>query len=151
VIWGWLQVDEIVHDPVTWSKKNNWARTHPHTYGDWWRGRNILFVGKRNLEVDAAATSLPGAGVFHQFDQRLCLSDPDSVSPTRWRLPQGLKPNMLAGTTMSYLEGGSWTDSECGRFVHLNPGYIRKWQEAVIAGNPAAVNWATDLICDLGQ
>jgi hypothetical protein len=152
VIWGWLQVDEIVHDPVGWAKKNAWARTHPHTYGHWWRGRNILFVGKPQLEFRAAAKAgnltVPGAGVFERFHERLCLSDPNSKSPTHWRLPAVLKPNPDEGRTISYLESGAWTDSKCGRFVHLNPGHIRKWQEAVICGNPAAVAWAFDLIHD---
>jgi hypothetical protein len=55
----------------------------------------------------------------------------------------------MQGKSMSYLEKGTWTDSEDGSLARLNPGYIRKWQESVVSGNLEAGRWAVDLIREL--
>jgi hypothetical protein len=152
VIWGWLQVEEVIHDPVAWARTNSWAQSHPHTRGNW-TGRNVLFVGKSNLvrKISGSAETLPlpGSGVFRRYSERLCLSDPDSASPSRWRLPLCLKPDLENGKTISYLERGVWSECVDTGYVHMNPGFIRKWQEAVIGGNEAAGQWAINLISDL--
>jgi hypothetical protein len=151
VIHGWLQVDKVIHDPVEWVKTNRWASSHPHTYGDWWKSRNVLFVAKPALEIGSGRkrlkTQFPGAGVFHTFHERLCLSDPAFPRhPSRWRLPAKLRPDRENGRTISTLGNGTWVVSPDKRYVHFDPGYIRLWQESVISGNPDAIEWAHELI-----
>lgn len=157
VVFGWLQVAEVVLDPVSWAqqRENRWAADHPHTYGNWWSGQNILFVSKRELEIESARgvqkTGLPGAGTFDAFDQRLRLSDPDAQAVTKWRLPKLLAPDPNKGSKISSIGGGIWSDHEDSRYVCFDPGHIRRWQEAVITGNPQAALWAIRLIRSLAE
>jgi hypothetical protein len=156
VIFGWLQVEKVILDPVSWAqeKENSWASEHPHTYGNWWGSRNILFVSKQALEVPSRRgtqkTRIPGAGVFETFDQKLRLSDPDSKLATKWRVPKILAPNSSKGYEISSLGRGVWREHDDGRSVCFDPGYIRRWQEAVVTGNPKVAKWAIRLIESLG-
>ncbi|MGD9723806.1 MAG: hypothetical protein AB7O59_04355 [Pirellulales bacterium] len=152
VVFGWLQVDEIVLEPAAWAKKkeNRWAALHPHTYIQF-PNPNVIFVAKRRL-VDAKGltTSLPGAGLFQRFDHRLQLTAPNA-SRSIWRLPIALCPDAQRGRHISYLDKCKWSKSRDGQFVDMDPGNTRLWQEAVISGNPDAVQWAIKLVEDLSR
>jgi hypothetical protein len=148
VIYGWLQVDEVVENPIAWARENRWAIDHPHTYGNWWKGKNVLFLAKQNLEIEHRGirrkTRIPGAGVFDAFDERLQLSDPASTYASKWRLPRIIAPDHTTRRMISTIGKGRWTSR--GPFVYFNPGYIRRWQEAVFMENDAAAKWAVELI-----
>ena len=150
VIFGWLQVDEVIHSPAHWVATHRWASSHPHTYGDSWKEPNVLFVSKPELEIVSGKrrikTGIPGAGVFPSYHERLRLSDPKSDFPSRWKLPRELLPDPKAGRRISTLESGEWKLNSDRRSVCFDPGRIRRWQEAVISGNAEAARWAVELI-----
>lgn len=154
VLFGWLQVDDVILDPISWvqEKENSWASEHPHTYGNWWSSQNILFLAKKELEIESSRgmtkTGLPGAGVFEKYDARLRLSDPIQRAATKWRVPKLLAPNASRGSDISSIGGGKWTVND--DYAYFEPGHIRRWQEAVITGNPNATKWAVSLIKSLG-
>jgi hypothetical protein len=157
VVFGWLQVDKVILDPVSWAqeKENSWASEHPHTYGNWWEHRNILFVSKRELEIvtrrGTTKTGMPGAGVFEKYHPRLRLTSPKSDSATKWRVPKFLAPDATHGIAISSIGGGKWTTDDDTRYAYFDPGHIRRWQEAVITGNRQAVTWALQLIKKSGS
>jgi hypothetical protein len=144
-------------DPVNWAndRANRWAASHPHTYGDWFKGkRNVIFVAKPELEFisknGVRRLGVPGAGSFPRYHNRLRLSDPNERLVSRWRLPALLKPRPEQGKMISSIGNGDWTAGTDSRFVHLNPGKTTLWQEAVVQGNPHAAQWAIGLIRSLG-
>jgi len=90
VIFGWLQVDEVVQVvPVAACRaRMPWAVYHPHVCS---RGysHNTLYVASEHLSFDG---SRPGAGVFHQYCENLRLTAPDQASSSVWLLPAWFAP-----------------------------------------------------------
>jgi len=77
VLWGWLQVDEIL-TPRSAMKPSGFER-HPHFDGRRRNGSRV-YVGHRN-----------GGGVFRSFHARLVLTEPGQ-SRSRWRIPSDFMP-----------------------------------------------------------
>ena len=90
VLFGWMQVDSVRRVDDIASNEMPWARYHPH-FGRTPNELNTIYVAKKKLEVRGLRRSLPGAGVFATFDERLQLTAPDS-SRSRWKLPQWFYP-----------------------------------------------------------
>ena len=90
VIWGWLQVDEVV--PVDGRSLPQWMDYHPHV-GSGSRGRNnTIYVARETLTLDGCSDSMPGAGVFSHYDERLRLTKPGSKRSI-WTLPSWFAPS----------------------------------------------------------
>ncbi len=101
VIWGWLQVGEIVAVESLSPRSLPWARYHPHFHGR--RGRNnTLYVTKTTLDLPGrVAGDYPGAGVFTHFSAKLQLTAPDSTRCGLWCLPGWFWPGQDR-TPLSY-------------------------------------------------
>lgn len=75
VIWGYLQVGEVINvDGNEADPKLAWLKEHPHLYNSEYnranRKKNRVFVARKRLSFNE---SLPGAGCF-QFDKSLVLT-----------------------------------------------------------------------------
>jgi len=92
VIWGWLQIGEIL--PVDKHKglRHDWAMYHPHFH----RGiehNNVLYVSSPHLNLSSAhPEGTCGAGIFPNFSARRQLTAPYAVSPSLWKLPEWFVP-----------------------------------------------------------
>ena len=85
ILWGWLQIGEVVKIDNLPTEELQWARYHPHFY----RGpdpNNHLFIATDRLKIDGRDTGLPGSGRFHQVADDLCLTVEDGPL-TQWQLP----------------------------------------------------------------
>lgn len=91
VIWGWLQVDEVIQVDNPRGELS-WAGRHPHISRPP-DPSNTLYRAKSTLNLPGNDFSaLPGAGVFERFHPRLRLSDPLAKTPSIWRLPAWFSP-----------------------------------------------------------
>lgn len=91
IIWGWLQVGEIiaVDGPASVPA---WARYHPHCAMEGEKN-NVLYVAARDLALPGCVkTRLQGSGVFNRFARHLQLSDPKAARHGEWRLPVWMFP-----------------------------------------------------------
>jgi Nucleotide modification associated domain 3 len=95
VLWGWLQIDQVLKVAECDLAKYVWAEYHPHCH---WRREsetnNTLYVARRHLELPGVtAGELAGAGVFPQFSERLALTAPTAAAPSQWELPRWFFPD----------------------------------------------------------
>lgn len=91
VIWGWLQVAEVLN---LWDHKlqgYDWAMYHPHFNSPAY-SNNTVYTARDHLNIDNLSELIPGAGVFPFFspNRQLTASNADSVSI--WELPIWFHP-----------------------------------------------------------
>jgi hypothetical protein len=95
VIWGWLQVDEVLDVERVDRAKYTWAMKHPHFWSIVKELNNTVYVGREKVSLSTDTTSIdaPGAGVFTHIKDDLVLTAKDSFdSPRNWRLPEWFSP-----------------------------------------------------------
>ena len=144
VIWGWLQVDQVVGVDELEADTYPWARYHPHFH----RGKernNTLYLSTEFLELPGTSGNLnQGAGVFSRYTDALCLTDPAANSVGKWLLPDwfypgGDRPPMTYHTNIE-----RWERTSGGCTLNL----VSRGQEFVLdtAAYPEALDWVYDLI-----
>jgi len=93
VLWGWLQIDEILKIDDCNQSDYDWAIYHPHFHRKP-DANNTLYIARRNLKLPGVSSGgLPGAGVFPHFTERLRLTDPAATTPSQWQLPKWFYPH----------------------------------------------------------
>lgn len=93
IIWGWLQIDEVISVDHSDRKKFMWALYHPHFHRSPDKS-NTLYVSKKYLEIDGIKKqSIKGAGVFDKFSQKLQLTKSDSKNVSNWEFPSWFYPS----------------------------------------------------------
>jgi len=126
IIYGYLQVGKILHDPTT--EQYPWLGLHPHL--DRNSNQNAIFVARPTLSWNENQL---GADCV-KYKSELVLTK-EGFSRSRWQLPEFLKE-----VKISYHSANSWKDDY---FKSADKG-----QEFVIAsdGNDKVEKWAKDLI-----
>ena len=138
VIWGWLEVGEILRADRVPSDGPPWLTQsrHPHL-GRSADARNTLYVAAER------AGGAPGAGVFERISPERILTAPGSVGPSTWSLPTWMDP--AGRTPLSYHRSASrWIRR--GENVLLESA--RRGQEFVLqtAEYPQAHEWIRSLV-----
>ena len=92
VLWGWMQIGEIVQ--VSWLSKEElpWARYHPHFFRDHGKN-NSLYIASEELVLDRDVIKNAGAGTILKYDPSLALTAPSSTKPSSWQLPRVFYPD----------------------------------------------------------
>lgn len=92
IIWGWLQIDEMVNVDECDRSKFEWATYHPHFHRKP-ETNNTIYISREYLTFPGIPSSkLAGAGVFPRISEKLVLSDPDVPTPSIWKLPSWFYP-----------------------------------------------------------
>lgn len=109
VIFGWLQVGEVVRATNRTAVEIPWAVGHPHLAApDRYKNNTLYFASDRlsSLRIDAS-----GGGTFKRLEPELILSQTDPyVGCSTWRLPRWFVPH--GRTPLSYhLKAQRWTES----------------------------------------
>jgi len=141
VIWGWLQVDEVI--PVGGGSHPSWMNYHPHMVSGT-RGRNnTIYVARERLTLDGVSLDLPGAGTFSKFDEHLRLT---KLGRNRsiWTLPAWFAPEPPRPPLGYHGDAERWRAD--GERVELRSA--ARGQEFVLdtASYPEAISWAADLL-----
>ncbi|MDA8481770.1 hypothetical protein NNO07_01715 [Pseudomonas resinovorans] len=143
VIWGWLQVGEILRVDDVPTDAMPWARYHPHfAYGQ--DASNTLYVATERLCLDGLSEGVPGAGSFRTLDERLVLTAPDSTLQTRWQVPAWFAPSAERSGLSFHRNPKRWTTA--GDRCMLNSAY--RGQEFVFdtLGEQAPLDWIKALL-----
>ena len=92
VLWGWLQIDEILTVNNCDHDRYKWAEYHPHFHRNK-ETNNTVYVGKKHLILPGLGNEeLAGAGIFSRYSDQLQLTAPSATTPSLWELPQCLYP-----------------------------------------------------------
>jgi hypothetical protein len=139
VIWGWMVVDEILRIRSA-SDGPSWARYHPHFTDKYGANNTVYVAGKQAFD------RMPGAGVFEQYDDALCLTDltQQRILPSQWSLPRWSAPRAGRYALTYHANPDRWS-GKGGRTLlkSTSPG-----QEFVLDTGlyPEAEPWAGQLI-----
>lgn len=100
VIWGWLQVGDILKVDQADENLRHWAEYHPHFR---WNDdpSNTLYLPQNRLEM-GGGTSLSGSGCFKHFSSSLQLTDRRAERPGIWALPRWCFPKASGEVPLSY-------------------------------------------------
>jgi hypothetical protein len=93
-LYGWLQVDDIVHlgaRPREIIERYPGLAQHPHFLGDW-DPENTLYLATNRLMLPGLRTDAVGAGLFRKTRQCLTLTAPNATR-SEWLLPGFFEPN----------------------------------------------------------
>lgn len=139
VIWGWLQIDEVV--PVGSVEHPAWMKYHPHISSP--RGRaNTMYLARDKLTLDGVELNIPGAGVFGQYTDRLRLTKP-GAGRSLWSLPawfaaEGRPPLGFHSDLRRWQRDGDRVDLQT----------VGRGQEFVLdmGSYPEAIGWLVDLL-----
>ncbi|UCO98242.1 hypothetical protein LF844_00025 [Metapseudomonas lalkuanensis] len=143
VIWGWLQIGEILKVDDIPTDAMPWARYHPHfAYSE--DASNTLYIATERLCLDGLLARLPGAGSFRYLDERLVLTAPGSTLQTRWQLPGWFAPSTERPGLSFHRNPNRWT--RAGDRCMLNSAY--RGQEFVFdaLGEQAPLDWIKSLL-----
>jgi len=142
LLFGWLQIDQVLRVEECGSDVPPWAAYHPHFHLDS-EGHNTVYVARDELCLDGRPRGIAGGGAFDRYGDDLRLTA-SGCSRSRWRLPGWFFP-LDGRTPLTYHRRMSrWTAS--GEEVLLRSA--PRGQEFVLdAGQyPEAIEWACDLI-----
>jgi hypothetical protein len=151
VLWGWLQIDEVLKvddlkEDICTPARYGWAKYHPHFQ---WNpdASNTLYVARRYLTLPGVAAGvLDGAGVFRRFSKQLMLTDSDSAKPSQWELPQWFYPRDGKYSLTYHRNMARWQRKE--NFTTLKA--VARGQEFLLDTNdfPEAIEWLKRLLED---
>lgn len=94
VLFGWLQIAEILPIKDLDKQKYSWTSYHPHCKepGSKKKKRNTLYVASERLSLLDCKIGLPGAGCFERYRDELLLTAPISINEKSfrsvWKLPK---------------------------------------------------------------
>jgi hypothetical protein len=138
VVWGWLQIGDIVNVDTCSPESLPWARSHPHFHHRP-SANNTLYIANTTLDLPRVARRAPGAGVFPYYSQALQLTDPSGLRVSDWRVPAWMSP--IAGRPpLSYHSNPErWT----GSGITLSLQTVGRGQEFVLDASyyPEAGDW----------
>ncbi|MFG6178187.1 hypothetical protein ACGTN6_13150 [Halomonas sp. THAF12] len=143
VLWGWLQVADILalgdHLPVGFE----WAHDHPHCQ-HLGTPRNMLYIASPRLTSDGRDVGLPGAGIFSRYATRHRLTAPNAETVSAWELPAWFQPRKGQPPLTYHADPRRWR--RCSDRVALQA--VARGQEFVLDGEqyPEAIPWARELI-----
>jgi hypothetical protein len=146
VLWGWLQIDQVLKIAECDMARYAWAEYHPHCHRH--RGsetNNTLYVARRYLMLPGAATEkLGGAGVFPRFSDLLALTAPTSATPSQWELPRWFFPHEGRCPLTYHSNMARWQRAENGTRLKA----VSRGQEFILdtRGFPEAIEWLKVLL-----
>lgn len=144
VLWGWLQIDEVLKVDGCNLPKYGWAKYHPHFHRNS-DTNNTLYVARRYLTLPGvAAGGLVGAGVFLHFQEQLVLTASAATTPSQWELPQWFHPRDGNCPLTYHSDMARWQRTESG--TRLNS--VARGQEFILDTRnfPEAIEWLKGLL-----
>ena len=88
VIFGWLQIGQIVEPSTSDCLPPSWLMAHPHVSGASAKARsNVIYIASPTLQLDGL-DSWPGGGVFDMHSSAQTLTAPNSSLRSHWLLPR---------------------------------------------------------------
>lgn len=144
VLWGWLQIGEILVVDTCDVASYKWAEYHPHFH----RGsetNNTVYIARKYLKLPGIDDGeLAGAGVFPCFLEQLQLTAPSTTTPSLWELPEWFYPRNGEFPLTYHGDLTRWHKFECGtrlKTVYRGQEFILNCEEY-----PEAIEWLKMLL-----
>ena len=143
VIWGWLQVAEVLKFGEDWPHEYKWAKYHPH-FNRESDPNNVVYIGRRYLQIPGQTGRVPGAGTFMQFACTRQLTAAHATKPSEWDLPGWFYPIDSRKSLTYHSDLKRWRK----RGDRTTLESVARGQEFVLDCHeyPEALGWARDLI-----
>lgn len=127
LIWGYMQVGEILTDYKSKAKKLPW---HPHSadYRNDDSYDDTIFVGSKHLSF---APDMPGAGILPFSDKRILTLE--GKTKATWKYNKVYDPDHIIGSRKNSAKGDG---------IY----YSGIWQELGLKESKAAEKWAKDMV-----
>jgi hypothetical protein len=147
VIYGWLQIDTVLHLQQDQPRVPQWAAYHPHLHGAF-PDNNTLYVARESLRLSEKERGYAGSGVFKRYRDSLCLTAPGNTRSI-WRLPEWFCPKNGSLPLSYHSDPKRWISGN----GHTVLRSAQRGQEFVLDADqyPAAVTWAHRLVTDTGH
>ena len=92
MIWGWLQIANIIPVDNCNKSKMQWALYHPHFHRES-DATNTIYIAQDFLDFSKKIKNpLKGGCVFDYFSDKLQLTTRNSIKPSVWQLPEWFYP-----------------------------------------------------------
>lgn len=132
IIFGYMQIDEIVNNIDSNYKEPEWMKGHPHLSNIFrTKKNNTIYVAREKLSWDS---NLCGAGVFN-FDNSLVLTK-QGLSPSKWDLPEFFKCAEIGFHSKDNWKDGYFQSADIGQeFVIKDYDKIENWAKNLIQNN----------------
>lgn len=141
VLFGWLQVGDVIRDP--WGHVGDWVASHPHGNREEYGRRNTIYASAGELDLGSGPLGVPGSGLFRDIASPLVLTE-RGKSRSHWLLPEGFYPN--GRTSLTYhADPRRWEMTEAGARLAV----VGRGQEFVLDCDeyPEVVEWiVSDLL-----
>ena len=143
LIWGWLQIGNIIQVTESTPHEYPWLAYHPHLVclDD---PNNHIYVASKELLLENKATASTGAGVIAQLSELITLTEKGSTKPSVWTLPDWFFPSKkrVAMTYHRKLERWSKRDGKT-RLQSTARG-----QEFILDADqyPEAISWVKEIV-----
>lgn len=144
IVWGWLQIDEVLKVDGCNLSEYEWAKYHPHFHCNFGIN-NTVYIARKNLKLPAVSSGgLTGAGVFPHFSKQRVLTALSATTPSQWELPQWFYPRDGKCPLTYHSELARWQRTENG--TRLNA--VARGQEFILdTGDfPEAIEWLKMLL-----
>jgi hypothetical protein len=145
VIWGWLQIDEMIDIDLSRPRScPAWALYHPH-FSLKKRRKNMLYVAGRALDLPGLGKRrFRGAGIFPRFAAGLQLTAPDCDGASSWLLPMWIHPKGRESILTYHGNPNRWQVKPQGVVLST----VGRGQEFVLDCEhyPEAVDWLANLV-----
>jgi hypothetical protein len=143
VIWGWLQIGEMLPLGESRPLGCEWAEYHPHFH----RGpdaNNVLYVASPHLHINGVSEDIPGAGIFEQFSPIRMLTAKDAETVSTWGLPAWFFPGKDRKPLTYHSDPQRWQKHDDRTLLRS----VARGQEFVLDCDeyPEAIDWVRGLI-----
>jgi len=149
VLWGWLQIDEVLKIDGCSLSVREWAKYHPHFHRNP-DTNNTLYIGRRHLTLPGVSPrGLAGAGVFPDLSRELVLTAPVGTSVSLWELPQWLYPRHGKHPLTYHSDLARWKRTENSTRLKV----VGRGQEFILDVEefPEAIDWLKMLLENHGK
>jgi len=139
MLWGWLQVDEVVPVGDCPEAIRRWAGRHPHFHHAA-SPHNVLYLSRSRLSpLGGGCVDRSGSGVFARNHPSRRLTEPGSPLPSRWILPGWMHPRPGRPALSYHRNVARWTREGEGTRLHA----AARGQEFVFSAqdHPEAIDW----------
>ena len=117
VIFGWLQVDRMLHPTADGGSIPSWAADHPHVRRARSMGaNNTLYVGSKHLELPCLSVPISATGVFGKLSPDRTLTA-DGKSRSVWRLPSLFNPTPGKPSLSFHSDSRRWRTDSTGCYL----------------------------------
>ncbi len=147
VLWGWLQIDEVLKVDGCDLSRYEWAKYHPHFHRGSEKNNTVYLAGEYLALHGKATENLTGGGVFSRFSEQLQLTASYAKAPSLWELPHWFYPDHGKCPLTYHSDMTRWQRTEHG--TRLNT--VARGQEFILDTKdyPEAIEWLTTMFLEV--